>query len=56
MLVFGVFQIHGFVNFESLTVTFYCPRILKVSGLTILFPGGQHFLANLLKQNITYKR
>lgn len=50
-LMFGVFQIHGFVNSELLTVIFYCSRILKVSGLTILYPRGQHFF----KQIITYK-
>lgn len=50
-LMFGVFQIHGFVNSEFLTVIFYCSRILKVSGLTVLYPRGQHFL----KQIITYK-
>lgn len=50
-LMFGVFQIHGFVNSEFLTVIFYCSRILKVSGLTVLYPRGQHFF----KQIITYK-
>lgn len=50
-LMFGVFQIHGFVNSEFLTVIFYCSRILKDSGLTVLYPRGQHFF----KQIITYK-